>query len=179
MSALIFSKIPIIMNEIGYVEKKGKNTAQGYTFRGIEQLYAAVHPLFVKHGVFCAPEVVEKFTETYTTKNGSPAFRVLLTVKHFFYTSDGSSISVTTVGEGVDTSDKASSKAMSMAMKYAFVELFSIPTEDVADGDKESPTLDVGATKKEFENQKDVPVAWSGASKEKKSVQKQGKINEL
>jgi hypothetical protein len=39
----------------------------------------------------------------------------------------------------LDNSDKASNKAMSGAMKYALIELFCVPTQDVEDSDRTSP----------------------------------------
>jgi hypothetical protein len=157
----IFKLIPKIMGELGAVQKSGFNKHQNYAFRGIEQLYSAVHPLFVKHCVFCVPQVVEKTCETYTKKDGQNekiSFRVILKVNHKFYAPDGSFIEVVTCGEGIDTSDKATNKAMSGAMKYAFIELFSIPTNDVEDSDKESPTIEANQEKKQ--------TSWKGKSNE-------------
>lgn len=142
----IYSLIPRISKEIGAVGKDGKNTVQNYKFRGIDQLYAAVQPALVASGVFCVPQVLEAKTDILEGKNakGEPkiSFRVTLRVNHKFYADDGSYVEVITTGEGLDTSDKASNKALSGAMKYAFIELFSIPTEDMADSDKDSPTAE-------------------------------------
>lgn len=132
----IYSLIPKVMAEVGAIEKLGENKHQNYAFRGIEHLYNAVHPVFVRLGVFCAPEVLECTTSEHATSGGKASFRVLLKIKHRFFADDGSSVEVTTMGEGIDTSDKASNKAMSAAMKYAFVELLSIPTEDIEDSDR-------------------------------------------
>src|SRR5690606_11320769 len=41
--------------------------------------------------------------------------------------------------EGLDSGDKATNKALSAALKYALIQTFSIPTEDMAEGDAESP----------------------------------------
>jgi hypothetical protein len=143
--AEIYKKIPAIMAEVGAISKGKKNESQGYYFRGIEDMYAAFHPVLTKHGVFVCPVVLESRSDIIqgTDKYGKPktSFRVCLTVEHRFYAVDGSFVSVTTAGEGLDTSDKASNKAMSAAMKYAFIELFSVPTEDIADSDRESPTV--------------------------------------
>lgn len=47
----------------------------------------------------------------------------------------GSSISCTVMGEGRDTSDKATNKAMAAAHKYALLQTFCIPTEDIGQDD--------------------------------------------
>jgi hypothetical protein len=138
----IFSLIPKIMEDVGAISKTRQmaKEAGGYAFRGIEDMYSAVHPAFVKHGVFCAPEVIEAQNTVIEGTNSQglkkTSFRTLLRVKHWFYASDGSSVTVTTQGEGVDSGDKASNKAMSQAMKYAFIELLSIPTKDIEDPDR-------------------------------------------
>jgi hypothetical protein len=136
---LIFTLIPKVMADIGAVAKTGRNEQQGYSFRGIDSFYNAAHPALVKHGVFCCPQVLEYTSEDRVMKNGSPAVRVTMKVAHRFYAPDGSFIEVITCGEGLDTSDKASNKSMSAAMKYALIELFSIPTADIDDSDKTSP----------------------------------------
>jgi hypothetical protein len=62
----------------------------------------------------------------------------ILTVKHHFVTTDGSEVVSTTIGEGMDSGDKASNKAMSIAFKYACFEVFCIPTEEMT---KDDPDL--------------------------------------
>lgn len=139
----IYGLISKVMADIGAIGKDRQNEQQKYKFRGIEDMYNAAHPALVKFGVFCCPSVLEYGSEERMTKSGGAAIRVTLKMQHRFYAPDGSSVDVITLGEGIDSSDKASNKAMSAAMKYAFIELFSIPTEDVEDADKTSP--DAGA----------------------------------
>lgn len=148
-SPKIYSLIPKIMADVGAIGKNKKNEHQNYKFRGIEDMYNGVQPALIKFGVFCVPQVIESqvFEMETVNKAGETkfSFRVLLKISHRFYAEDGSYIEVITQGEGIDTSDKASNKAMSAAMKYAFIELLSIPTADIADSDKESP--EAGKTK--------------------------------
>ena len=135
----IYSIIPKVMAEVKTVGKNKTNTQQNYKFRGIDDMYAAVHPTFVKHGIFCVPQVLKSESFEIDRGAGKVAFRVLLTIAHRFYADDGSYIEAITQGEGIDHSDKASNKAMSAAMKYAFIELLSIPTQDIEDSDRDSP----------------------------------------
>lgn len=135
----IYACISAVMAEIGAVGKDGKNSDQGYKFRGIDQFYNAAHPALVKFGVFCVPQVQTYESTERLTQSGKPSLRVVMRVAHRFYAPDGSSIEVITMGEGIDSSDKATNKAMSAAMKYAFMELFCVPTEELVDGDKDSP----------------------------------------
>ena len=135
----IFELIPKVMADIGAVTKDRKNEQQGYMFRGIEDMYKAAHPALVRHGIFCCPQVLERISDDRISGTGKPAIRVSLKVSHRFYATDGSFVEVITWGEGIDSSDKGTNKAMSAAMKYAFIELFSIPTSDIEDSDRVSP----------------------------------------
>lgn len=148
----IYSIIPKIMEEIGAIGKDRNNTFQKYSFRGIDDMYNVIQPHLIKYGIFCCPEIVDSHFESYTSPEGRVSFRSLLRVKHRFYAQDRSYIDVVTQGEGLDTSDKASNKAMSAAMKYAFIELFSIPTESVDDSDAESPQVMTKAKPKLVQN---------------------------
>lgn len=139
----IFQLIPKVMKDVGAIGKDRNNADQKYKFRGIEDIYNAVHPALVANGVFCVPQVRSHESQDRVSKNGSPMIRVVMMISHSFYAPDGSSVEVITCGEGIDNSDKATNKAMSFAMKYAFVELLSLPFAQVDDGDSESP--DAGA----------------------------------
>lgn len=141
----IYALMNKVMADIGAVPKGQRNAAQGYNFRGIDDALAAVQPVLVKHGIILVPEVIASdVRDASIGKNATPGARVVLTVKHTFFAPDGSSVSAVTVGEGLDTSDKACNKAMSGAFKYAIFETFCIPTDEQAchDSDHESPQID-------------------------------------
>jgi len=143
MDEKIYALIPKVMADIGAVSKERSNEQQKYKFRGIEDFYQAAHPALIKHGVFCAPEVLEReeyrFEKTNYEGKATTWLHVTMKVRHRFYAEDGSYVDVITCGEGLDNSDKASNKAMSGAMKYAMIELFCVPTKDVEDSDRETP----------------------------------------
>ena len=54
-------------------------------------------------------------------------------IRYRFFTVDGSYIDAVVVGEGMDSGDKATNKAMSVAFKYACFQTFCIPTENLID----------------------------------------------
>lgn len=143
---LIYKKMSLIMKDIGPVAKSGTNEVQKYKFRGVDQFINSLHPALVKHGVFMVPECT---SETHELKdvvrsNGKSGIdkHVSIMMKYHFYAEDGS---VVTVGplpaEGLDSGDKATNKALSAALKYALIQTFSIPTEDMAEADLESPVI--------------------------------------
>ena len=130
-----------ILSEIGAIDKAQWNTGQKYAFRGIDQFMNTLHPLLVKHRVFITPNVEHVERSMGTSKNGSVMFSTLLTVRYTFHAEDGSTIDVVSVGEGADSSDKATNKASSAAFKYAVMQAFCIPTEEMIDGDAENPEM--------------------------------------
>lgn len=138
--AEIFGKINAIMREIPAIGKDKQNKQQGFAYRGIDDVMNAIFPLLSKHGVFVVPEVLStNRTERQTKSGGNMAFTVS-TVKYTFYATDGSSISAVTTGEGMDSADKSTNKAMAAAMKYAFFQTFCIPTEEAANDDPDQET---------------------------------------
>jgi hypothetical protein len=64
--------------------------------------------------------------------------RVMLRVGYRIYGPDGSYIEAASYGEGTDSGDKATSKAMTMAFKYLLFELLCIADPE-DDADKHSP----------------------------------------
>lgn len=161
---LIFTAIPKIAAEVGAIGKDRSNKVQGYSFRGIEDMYNAVQPALIKHGVFCAPQVVDRETRDHTNDKGTVMHRVHLRVCHKFIATDGSFVDVVTEGEGLDSSDKATNKAMSAAMKYAFIELLSIPTLDIADSDRDHPVVSA------FDSFRETAVLPSAINVQKKTA---------
>lgn len=146
MSKLIYKKMSEIMEEIGPVAKSSTNTSQGFKFRGIDQFVNSLHPALVKHGVFMTPECVSESHELkdVTRSNGKSGVdkHVSIMMKYHFYAEDGSSVTVGPIpAEGLDSGDKATNKALSASLKYALIQTFSIPTEDMAEGDLESPSI--------------------------------------
>lgn len=135
----IYQSIAAIMGEGYAVAKDKKNTQQGFKYRGIDDVMNTFYPLLSKYKVFCVPEVLERSREERETKNGTGLLYSILKVKYTFYAEDGSNVSAVVIGEGMDSGDKASNKAMAVAMKYAMFQVFCIPTEEMSDPDAETP----------------------------------------
>ena len=153
MAEKIFELIPEAMRRVGAIGKDSENTQQKYKFRGIDAVYNALNPVMADLGLFIVPEILDhrrEERETESTYNGQTKKSVLkysiLTIRFTMYAPDGSNVSCVVVGEGMDSGDKASNKAMSVALKYACFQLFMIPTEETAiDPDAESHNVTSGA----------------------------------
>lgn len=141
---LIYSAMVGVERDLEVVRKDRKNEQQGYKFRGIDDVYNAVHAALGKHGVFTIPRTLERAMDERQTKNGGTQFHVVLKMEYDFVATDGSKVTAGPIyGEGLDVSDKATNKGMSMAQKYTLLQVFSIPTTDLAEGDK--VTIEAGA----------------------------------
>ena len=138
---LIYSKIPKIMGLIGAIGKDKKNSMQGYKFRGIDDVYNSLNKHLASECVFCTSEITERTREERKTKNGGTLFYTTLRMNFTFYAEDGSFVTSTTEGEAMDSSDKSTNKAMSVAYKYALMQIFCIPTEEEKDTEHRSPVV--------------------------------------
>lgn len=122
----LVEKLSKIMDELGAVEKSGRNDFHKYSYMSHADLMKSLHPLMVKHGVVMHPAGVEN----QTVEHGR-----VVTVIRYEVTDGESSLPVYGVGEGVDKGDKSAYKAQTGAHKYALKALFSIPDELDAEGD--------------------------------------------
>lgn len=146
MSNLIYKKMSEVMRDIGSVGKDQKNQAQGFKFRGIDQFVNSLYPALTKHGVFMAPRCVSEQHELKEVTRGSGKAgvdkHVTILMEYDFFAEDGSKVTVGPIpAEGLDSGDKATNKALSAALKYALIQTFSIPTEDMAEADLDSPEI--------------------------------------
>ena len=141
MAEMIYGLIGQAMRKVGAIGKDSTatnmNGKQMYKFRGIDAVYNALNPVMSELGLFICPEVIEQTREERKSTSGGNLIYSILKVKFTMYAPDGSNVSCVVIGEGMDSGDKASNKAMSVALKYACFELFMIPTEEMADPDAE------------------------------------------
>lgn len=136
----IYETIPAVMAEIGAIGKDSWNKqGQGFAYRGIDAVMNALSPAMTKYKMFVIPKTLDQRREERQTAKGSTLIYSICTVEYTFYAEDGSSVSATVIGEGMDSGDKATNKAMSAAFKYACFQTFCIPTEEMKDPDAETP----------------------------------------
>jgi len=128
-----------VMADVGAIKKGQENKFDRYKFRGIDDVYNALQPALVKHGVIVVPEVLTVDTGTYETAKGAVMRCATLLVKYHFVGEDGDEVCATVVGEGADRGDKVLNKAHSSAFKNALFQTLCIPTEERSDSEHESP----------------------------------------
>ena len=133
----IYQSIAAVMTDIGAVGKNSKNQQQGFMFRGIDAVMNALSPALIKNKVFVVPEIIDQTREERQSSRGGNLIYSICKVKYTFYAEDGSNICAVVIGEGMDSGDKATNKALSIAFKYACFQVFCIPTEEMQDPDAE------------------------------------------
>ena len=132
MSVEIFKAINAVMQNVGYVQKKGSQGLR-YTYAGEAALISAIRPVMVENGLFVYPYSVQYEKSEYTTKNGAVMNHAIVIVTYRFAHISGETFDVTVTGEGSDSGDKAFNKAMTGAYKYAMRQTFCIETGDDPD----------------------------------------------
>lgn len=139
----IYTKLTQIMAEVPAIAKAQRNKAQGYEFRGIDDVFNALHGLFAKHEVFILPEVIAaEYVQQLAGSNQNLATDARLLIRYHFVTTDGSSASMTIQGESRDYADKATGQAMSSGYKTGLLQMFLIPLEGTPEADSFSPTIE-------------------------------------
>ena len=144
----IYQAVNAIMQEIEAIGKNKKNAQQGYSFRGIDDMYNALQPLFKKHAVFITSNVMESKREERLTKSGGALIYTIAKCQFKFFTTDGSFIESILEGEAMDSGDKSTNKAMSTALKYALMQMFLIPTEEKLDTEYDTHEVVIKPMKK-------------------------------
>lgn len=125
------------------IAKGRKNQQQGYQFRGIDDVYAALGDVLAANKLVILPRVVGKEREERATQRGGVIMYTVLTVEFDLVSAvDGSMHTICMVGEAMDSADKSSNKAQSAALKYACLQAFMIPVEG-QDNDADAVTHEV------------------------------------
>lgn len=144
----IYEKMSLITDEIGVVLKNLKvqvNKTSSYKAVSERDVLDKVKPIEKKYRVYSYPydrEIIDKDTLVKESEyNGNitktnTLFMRLQTIYRFVNIDNPSEfIDIDTYGDGLDTGDKASGKAMTYADKYALMKAYKISTGDDPDQD--------------------------------------------
>lgn len=119
------------------IAKDSKNESQGFKFRGIDAVLNRLSQHLVEANLVIIPQVLSRDVSERTNSRGNALFYVTLNVAYTIKSAiDGSEAVVVTVGEAMDSGDKATNKALSIAYKYMAFQLFAIPIDE--DPDRQS-----------------------------------------
>jgi hypothetical protein len=147
-----------VATQVGAVGKGQFNKHQKFNFRGIDDVINAVSGPLHAAGVLVMPELVSldhSIEEVGGNKSRMTVVRVI--VKYVFYGPAGDFLVATVPGEAMDSGDKATSKAMSVAFRTALLQALTLPTDEP---DPDSETYELSAVQEApTETLKDV-LAW-------------------
>ena len=134
--ANVYGKIAAITGKLAEHGIAKTRSANFGKFRGIDDVYNALAPLLSSHRLSIMPRMVSRDVVERTSSKGNALFYTTVEAEFDFVSGDdGSTHTVRTFGEAMDSGDKSTNKAMSAAYKYAAFMTFCIPTEGDADAE--------------------------------------------
>lgn len=145
MSEELFSELTIyqrmswILAELPAIGKAQRNEQQNFMYRGHDDVLNALNPLLAKYGVVIIPRVLERTSDRRQTKSGTVMYEVNLHVSYIFFGAKGDYVEASAWGEGTDSGDKSTNKAMTMAFKNVLAQSFAISTAENQDSDAGTP----------------------------------------
>lgn len=114
--------------QVAPVGKDEHNIEGGYAARSIDGVLDAVHGPLTAQGIVLLPCVEERHYEARQSNRGNVLHHVTVCVSWTLTGPAGDSLTLGPVyGEAMDSSDKATNKAMSAALKVALIQLFTLP----------------------------------------------------
>lgn len=123
--------VAAVMRDVGGVAKRDQNTQHGFAFRGIDAVLNAVGPALREHGAIVLPTVEDVTATTVEVgRNRTRMGHVAVTVTYTFVGPDGDTLTCRVPGEAMDSGDKATSKAMSVAFRTALIQALALPTDE-------------------------------------------------
>lgn len=131
----IHQRMVMILGRLPAIGKDARNQQQNFMYRSHDAVLNALNPLLAEHGVFVVPNVLDRLEAQRTTKSGSVMYEVNLHVEYTFWGARGDSVVASAWGEGTDSGDKSTNKAMTMAFKNVIAQAFAVSTADTIDAD--------------------------------------------
>jgi len=130
----VYEAINQVMQKVGYVQKQESDQLR-YSYASESAFIKAIRPHMVEAGLVVYPvSMIEIPAEPFTSKSGSVINVSMINVTYRFnhFASD-THFDVNVIGKGMDSGDKDSNKAMTVAFKYALRQTLMIETGDDPD----------------------------------------------
>jgi hypothetical protein len=124
-------KLAEVRRRIGYIQKRGFNERNNYSYVTAADLAGAVGDILAELGVVIIPSL-ESIAYEAGRNGGAEVSRSAQVVMSYTFTDvdSGEAITAKVAGQGVDSGDKAPYKAMTGALKYALLQSFLLATGD-------------------------------------------------
>lgn len=127
-----------VLADLPPIDKSNYNSGQRFHFRGYDDVMNALNPILAKHGVFFLPNALDRVEGERPTGAGKSMTAIHLHVQYTFYGPNGDCVVASGWGEATDSGDKATSKAMTMALKYVLFQVFAISCKEAALADPDA-----------------------------------------
>ena len=137
-----------VMVEVGYVQKDGKLEAfPFYTFASAEKVADKVRSALSTRGIAVCGECELVASEIIKTEK---SVRHLVMINHTLtFTNGTDTLSVSAIGEGMDSGDKAAAKANTVGVKYCLAKAFLISWGDEPEAGPQTDLSGKGAVENE------------------------------
>jgi hypothetical protein len=111
-----------------HAEYKGSGTT--FNFRGVDTVVGFFGPVTLKHGINVLPVKVEAEYGEKATKSGGKMRECSVLVTWEIMGPKGDTLTLQTQGEALDTADKSTTKAQSVALRTLLLSFGLTPTHD-------------------------------------------------
>jgi ERF superfamily len=147
----LYQRINAVRRALGGTISKNGQAPQvmgGFTFVTWDDVSARVGTLLAENGIVTLPSMTAcEVVQAATTANGKPIYRATVTLVYEFVNADEPSerTTMTWVGSGDDSGDKAIQKAATSGSKYLLLKLFMLGGADDAERNGEEAKVDHSA----------------------------------
>lgn len=119
----IYQRMLAVMRDISYVQKSDKTVNNQYRFVTHDAVTAKVRTALIEHGIVATADV---------TAHRQDGNRTEVDVRVTFINVDtpADCVTINAFGYGIDPQDKGPGKAVSYAVKYAYLKAFALETGD-------------------------------------------------
>lgn len=119
----IYQRLHAVMQGLSFIQKEDKKVNNQYTFVSHDAVTAAVRGRFVEQGIVSIPQNLK-------VKQDGNRTEVTLDMAFVNIDKPDDRILVPSFGYGIDQQDKGPGKAMSYAVKYAYLKALALETGD-------------------------------------------------
>lgn len=121
------------MRDLGVIAKADRfdgGNAGRFNFRGVDRVVNACAPVLRKHGLLVIPTVMSVEYRDVQRAGGGRSHECVVTMAYAWVGPRGDERVAVVAGEALDTADKATSKAQSVAWRTCLIQMLAIPTGD-------------------------------------------------
>lgn len=132
----IAAKLVKVMADCSYIQKSGTNDFHRYKYATAADVLEKVNASLVKHGVAVTAQAeLIDLREVPTAKGNIERLATVRTTLTLVDSDSGESMVCSGVGSGQDPGDKASMKACTASLKYAWMTTLTMATGDDPEAD--------------------------------------------